>query len=30
VATAESRHLVEDRVRSVSESGRLAGWRRQR
>ena len=30
VATADSRHLVEDRVRSVSESGRLAGWRRQR
>jgi len=29
VATAESRHKVEDRVRSVSENGRLAGWRRR-
>lgn len=29
VATNESRHKVEERVRSVSENGRLAGWRRR-
>jgi cell volume regulation protein A len=30
VATAETRQKVEQRVRSVSQSGRLAGWRRRR
>ena len=30
VATAETRQKVEQRVRSVSENGRLAGWRRPR
>jgi cell volume regulation protein A len=30
VATAETRRKVEERVRSVSENGRLAGWRRPR